>query len=88
MLLYIQHHEKHILFEADYFPKVAPGVVDSGAGYCQSSKKGKPFQFFFGKRISQKILFRSLRQAEDKGFKRFPQQRPIFLAVVSEPSFP
>jgi hypothetical protein len=48
MLLYIQHHEKPILFEARYSSGVAPGAVDSGAA-CQSSKEGKPFQFFFRK---------------------------------------
>ncbi len=72
MLLYIQHHEKHILFGAWSSSEAAPDVVDSGAGDYQSSKEGKPFHFFFGKRISQEILFRLLWQAQDKWFKRFP----------------
>jgi len=78
--------KKHILFGAWSSSEAAPDVVDSGAGHCQSSKEGKPFQFFFRKAINQKILFGRLRQAKDKWFKRFPQHRPIFLSVLSEPS--
>jgi len=48
MLLYIQHHEKHIVFEVGYSSKVASGAVDSAVA-CQTSKEGKPFQFFFRK---------------------------------------
>jgi hypothetical protein len=38
----------------------------------QSRKEGKTFRLFFGKRISTKILFRGLWQAQHKRFKRFP----------------
>ena len=88
MLLYIQHHEKHILFEARYSSEVAPGAVDSGVAIVKAAKRGNRFSSSSVSESVKRILFGCLWQAQDKWFKRFPQHRPIFLSVISEPAFP
>src|SRR6266403_6362074 len=63
-------------------------LVHSGTGYCQGGEQRKTFQVVFGNGMAEKNWFRTLWNAEHKRFKSFVQHRSVFLAVVSEPSFP
>ena len=56
--------------------------------YSQGGEQGKTLQVIFGNRIADKNRFRAFWNAEHKRFKSLAQHGGVFLAVVSEPSFP